>query len=221
MRPLSERFELREETFSHGGFTAKVLLPSAADQLIDEAEFEADERLPYWAELWPSARALARDLIDEPPPAGRTIELGCGLALPSLVLSWRGIDVLATDYYADALEFARLNAARNAIAPPATRLLDWRRPEPSIGRFDLLLAADVLYERRNADSLAAVLSRLTSPGGTFRLADPGRRYREDFDALMLSTGWSVTRERVLREASYADERELVSRISITDFLRTG
>lgn len=221
MRSLADRFKLREEIFGHRGFTAAMLLPESADQLIDEAEFDADERLPYWAELWPSARALARDLLDAPPTADRALELGCGLALPSLALSWRGANVVATDYYDVALEFVRLNAERNAIAAPETRALDWREPDPSTGKFDLVLAADVLYERRNAGSLAAVLRRITSPGGTFRLADPGRRYRADFDALMAASGWSVAREHVVEEVGEIGARTVTSRIRITDFAMPG
>src|SRR5215212_8181671 len=61
---LRAEFDTREERFEHGTFRVDVLLPRAADALIDEAEFEADERLPYWADLWPAARGLTRHLLD-------------------------------------------------------------------------------------------------------------------------------------------------------------
>src|SRR5690606_6274286 len=113
---------------------------------IDVSDFNRDERLPYWAELWPSARALAQELLDGPLPRGRVLELGCGIALPSLALRWRGVEVVASDYYAEALDFARENARRNRLTEPETLLLDWRTPPPDLIPFDLVIAADVLYE---------------------------------------------------------------------------
>ncbi len=66
---LRARFEVREERFEHGEWAVELILPRAADELIDESEFADDERLPYWAELWPSARGLARHLLDAPADA--------------------------------------------------------------------------------------------------------------------------------------------------------
>ena len=112
---LRARFDVREEAFAHGGWAVELILPRAADALIDEGDYGADERLPYWAELWPSARGLARHLVEDGRdwPGVRVLELGCGVALPSLALHARGADVLATDWYDDALRFARANAARS------------------------------------------------------------------------------------------------------------
>ena len=193
---LRRRFEVRAEAFVHGGLSLDVLLPRAADELIDEGEFEADERLPYWADLWPSARALARRLLDGPVPEGRVLELGCGVALPSLALLSRGVDALATDYYADALLFARANAERNGLGELRTALLDWRDVPREPGAFDRVIAADVLYEMRNAEYLALVLPRLVAPGGTVLIADPGRVYRSAFVEGMEGAGWAVEEERV-------------------------
>lgn len=197
---LRRRFATREEAFEAGGFRVSVLLPRAADELIDEAAFDEDERLPYWADLWPSARALARHLLALPDAPPRAIELGCGVALPSLALRSRGTDVLATDYYADALRFAEANAARNGLGPLRTAELDWRWP-PEGARWPLVLAADVLYERRNADALAALLPRLVAPAGRVLLADPGRVYAGVFRDAMLRAGWSVTLVETREEVS--------------------
>ncbi|HEV2131729.1 MAG TPA: hypothetical protein VGR27_11530, partial [Longimicrobiaceae bacterium] len=90
---LQRRFEVRVERFEHGAVALEILLPHAADELIDEEDFDRDERLPYWAELWPSARALARYLLEREVPAGRVLELGAGVALPSLALHARGAEV--------------------------------------------------------------------------------------------------------------------------------
>ncbi|HEX2190519.1 MAG TPA: methyltransferase domain-containing protein [Longimicrobiaceae bacterium] len=197
---LRRRFAVRTERFAHGAFEAEVILPEAADELIDEAAFDADERLPYWADLWPSARALARWLLDGPAPRGAVLELGCGVALPSLALLARAAEVLATDWYADALAFARANAERNGLPPLRTALLDWRAVPAELGRFGTVVAADVLYEARNAEDLALALPGLVAPGGTAVVADPGPVYRADFVERMAGRGWSVGEER-LREPS--------------------
>lgn len=200
---LRARFAVRTETFEHDALSLEILLPDAAEELIDEAEFDVDERLPYWADLWPSARALARLLLDGPAPAGRVLELGSGVALPSLVLRSRGADVLATDWYADALLFARANAERNGLPALRTAELDWREVPGELGRFETVLAADVLYEMRNAESLALALTRLVAPGGAAVVADPGRVYRSEFVSRMAWRGWTVGEERVREPTGYA------------------
>lgn len=200
-RELRRRYEVRTERFSHADLEVEMLLPRSADALIDHSEFEADERLPYWAELWPAARALTRFLLDAPPPRGPVLELGCGVALPSLALRARGVRVLATDYYEEALDFARANAERNGFAPPDLTPLDWRHPPPELGRFPLVVAADVLYERRNADALAALLPRVVASAGSALLADPGRVYAGEFERVMERQGWTTEVLAVLREAA--------------------
>lgn len=209
---LRARFDVREERFEHAGWSVELILPRAADELIDETEFAGDERLPYWAELWPSGRALARHLLEEEEVRGyggtrvrgwagvRVLELGSGVALPSLALASLGAAVLATDWYDDALRFARANADRNGLPPLRTELLDWRQPRGGWG-YDLVIAADVLYEQRNGPILASLLPRVTAPGGTVLIADPGRVYANDFLRLARETGWEVEQVAIRPEPS--------------------
>jgi len=188
---LERRFGLRTELFEHSDFRVEIVVPASPEDLLDEVEFDSDERLPYWAELWPSARALARHLLDEPHLAGPAIELGCGVGLPSLALRHRGIETLATDYYPDALRFTRVNAGRNGIPEPTALLLDWRYPPQDLGTFPLVVAADVLYESRNVNPLADLLLRLGADGGCAILADPGRLHFPRFLNRLASEGWKA------------------------------
>jgi predicted nicotinamide N-methyase len=166
-----------------GGVELSLLRPESPEGLIDEEAFTRDEFLPYWAELWPASRALAAAL---PPVAGLdVVELGCGLGLPSLVAAAGGAQVTATDWAADAVDLLRRNAARNELRLTVERR-DWR--DRWRGRFDLALAADVLYERRNVEPLVDRL-RALAPSALVGLA--GRPYETAFlDA------WPGTREEV-------------------------
>jgi predicted nicotinamide N-methyase len=153
--------------------TLSLLRPVAPDALIDEAAFARDEFLPYWAELWPAARALA-DALPDDLGGVRVVELGCGLGVPSLVAAARGARTTATDWAEDAVELLRVNAARNGLEL-RVEARDWREPWPE--RFDLALAADVLYERRNVAPLVEQL-RTLAPEALVGLA--GRPYEAAF-----------------------------------------
>jgi predicted nicotinamide N-methyase len=156
----------------------EILRPPSADELIDEAAFDEEEFLPYWAELWPSGLALARHVSRRELGGLKVLELGCGLGLPSLAASARGAGVLATDWAEDAIELLRRNAERNGVFLRVARVR-WSEPEPLLraAPWDLVLGADLLYEARNADQLAELLPQL---GGEVVLAEPGRPYAKKF-----------------------------------------
>jgi predicted nicotinamide N-methyase len=149
-----------------------LLRPPSADDLIDEEAFDADEFMPYWAELWPSGVALARVVAEQDLAGARVLELGAGLGLPSLAAAMRGAQVLATDWAEEAVALLRENAAANGIALRAERVR-WDDPGPLLADapWDVVLGADLLYEDRNATLLLELLPRL---GGDILLADPGR-----------------------------------------------
>jgi predicted nicotinamide N-methyase len=155
-----------------------LLRPPSADDLIDEAAFDEDEFLPYWAELWPSGVALARVVAGLELYGKRVLELGAGLGLPSLAAALRGGDVLAIDWAEDAVALLRDNAARNGISLRA-ECVRWDEPGPLLEEapWDLVLGADVLYEQRNAERLLELLPRL---GGDLLLAEPGRPFAASF-----------------------------------------
>jgi predicted nicotinamide N-methyase len=165
-----------------------LLRPDVPEALIDEDAFADDEFLPYWAELWPAALALAEAL---PEVRGlRVVELGCGLGVTSLVAAARGADVVATDWAEDAVALLRRNAERNGLALRA-EVWDWRERRDE--RFDLALAADVLYEQRNVEPVLARLREL-APVALVGLA--GRPYEQEF--LRLAAPVEEVAPRVVR-----------------------
>ena len=180
--------ELIEDVVEVAGRRLVLRRPPDPEALLDERAFEHEEFLPYWAELWPSGLALAERVAALPLPGRRILELGCGLGLPSLIAAAGGADVLATDWAPDAVALLRENAACNEIGLHAETVA-WEQPEPLVAGspWHLVLAADVLYERRNADRLLELLPLL---GPEVLVADPSRPHTERFlDAAR--AGWNI------------------------------
>jgi predicted nicotinamide N-methyase len=128
--------------------------------------------------LWRSGVALAREL-DGPALQGlRVIELGCGLAVPSLAAARAGASVLATDASAEALALVERNARANDLRME-TALADWAEPDELVRRapFDLVLAADVFYKSESVALLLSLLPRLAPEAW---LAVPDRPAAEEF-----------------------------------------
>ncbi len=157
------------------GGEIELARPRDAEALLSEESFEHEEFLPYWAELWSSAVALAHDLSLRSLRGKRTLELGCGLGLPSIAAARSGARVLATDWSADAVLATAANAARNGVRVE-TLECSWAAPEPIVerGPWDLVLASDVLYERRNTGLLLRLLPRLVDERGLVLISDPQR-----------------------------------------------
>ena len=201
--------DLVEESVPLRGADLRVLRPRDAEALLDEHAFEHEEYLPYWAELWPSGVALARRVVVRSLRGARVLELGCGLGLPSLAAALAGGRVLATDWSPQAIELLEDNAERNGAALE-TAIVDWTSPEAIVERapWDLVLAADVLYERRNVAPLLDLLTQLLGERRELWLADPGRAPAEDLLA-GLAEGWNrrdeadgrVTVHRLVRAAA--------------------
>ena len=152
---------------------------------------------PYWAHLWSGALVLAAAV---PSGARSVLELGCGLGLPGLVAARRGARVTFVDREPVALAFVRASAAANAIR--AVDLVAADVLTPAIrGRFDLVLAAELLYDRQAFGRLAGAIARHLAPGGRALLADAGRidtaAFYEELDAAGLR--WRSTAHHVREE----------------------
>jgi predicted nicotinamide N-methyase len=156
----------------------RLLQPRESAELPDEGAVEWAPIAPYWSVLWRSGITLAQELDGEPLDGLRVVELGCGLGPPSIVAARAGAAVLATDSCAEALELLARNARDNGVRLE-TMVVDWEDPEELVERapFDLVLAADVLYERASIGPLLSLLPRLAPE---VRLADPGRPAADEF-----------------------------------------
>lgn len=180
--------------------TFLVSRPERSDKLLDHPEvLEAnarDDYMPYWAELWPAARMLAKVLVKEPLPQEATaLELGCGLGLSGIVALSRGLEVIFSDYDATALKFAEDNARLNGFTRFRTLQLDWRQP-PADLRVDLVLGSDLIYEVRNVAPVVACIAHVLRPGGRALVTDQDRIPAADFRAALDAAGLSFTTQVV-------------------------
>jgi len=171
---LTRRFRTSVEDATVDEHTFSILKPANPDDLIREEDFVKDERLPYWADVWPSSIILAGKLLELDGHGRTALELGCGVGLSTLAATSAGFDVLSTDYYEDALDVTRANVFRNLGKLARTRLVDWRHLPLDLGTFDLIFASDVLYEQEYAKLLPILFRGLLSKDGIALIADPGR-----------------------------------------------
>jgi predicted nicotinamide N-methyase len=191
--PAGAASDVVEETVPVGGRALRLLRPRDGDAVLDEllAEDDPDEdRLPFWAELWPSGTALAQAVAARPLAGRRVLELGCGLGLVGVTAALAGADVLVVDRSPEAIAFAALNAERNGVTLQRA-VCAFDQPERLLAGapWDLVLAADVLYEQRNVPVLLWLLPRLVGQDGEVWLADPGRPMLARFLAGAEATGW--------------------------------
>jgi len=157
---------------------------------------------PYWAYLWAGAVALAEAV---PRAAGRVVEVGCGLGLPGVVAAMRGAQVTMVDRVPAALAFARASAVENGHGDVALVAADLTQGALR-GRFDLVLAAEILYERAAFGAVASALAGLVAPGGRVLLADGGRIDTRAFYDGLDTAGFACT----VRDVRRREEGALVT-----------
>lgn len=193
--PFSYKLKITQEKIGKTELTLECLedLNHTIDTLFEYLERSGQPQLletlcPYFGVIWPSGRALAEHMSSLGPEllrGARILEVGCGLALPSLVTSKLGADVTATDFHPEVSRFLERNIALNQIESLRYLKLDWTRDlAPAQPGYDWVIGSDVLYERQHSEQVAQVVARQVAPGGTILIADPGRPYLQNFaDAL--------------------------------------
>jgi predicted nicotinamide N-methyase len=217
VRALENGFVTASVDIDIGGESVSILKPRNSDDLISEADYVRDERLPYWADVWPSSLILAKRLAGDAGRGRSLLELGCGLGIVTIAAMRAGFEVTATDYYEDALRFARANAWRNLRREPATRMIDWRAWPDDVPTFDVIVAADVLYEMAYAELVADALAAALAAHGTAIIADPGRIAVDQFLGACESRGLS----RITRDVQPFVEGTIRQSITLFSIRRSG
>jgi predicted nicotinamide N-methyase len=201
---LSRKYSLQRDDLTIAGQQFSLFSVKNTDELLDQLAAKdpgdpelVDERLPYWAEIWPSALALSQFLLENPqePGTGEALEIGCGLGLVSMAAAVAGIRVLLTDYQPDALRMSEMNWLMNMGTSPDMALMDWRKPDLNM-RFNLILASDVTYEKRFFWPLVDLFQQLLRPQGRVILSEPNRTIARDFFDLLDRDNFKYERKTV-------------------------
>jgi len=182
--PLNAILDRQVERVVIDRFEFQIERPADSYLLLDDPvvveAHERDEYMPYWADLWPAARMLAKAVAKEDwsqySKTGEkleALELGCGLGVPGLTALACGLRVIFSDYDLTAVRFAATNARQNRLYNFKTLPLDWRTP-PSDLRVPVILGADLTYETRNIDPLVKLIRQVLLPGGLCLLTDQDR-----------------------------------------------
>ncbi len=185
------------------GILIKILQITNVDDLYDQLiakgenhEDVQDERIPYWAELWPAAIGLSKYLIefDIIKNVKSVIEIGCGLGLPGIVAGKLGALVTFTDYLEEALIFTKKNWTLNEDLKRQAHFesMDWRFPKPHLAA-DLVLASDICYEKRFFEHLPNAFRTLCNSGGSIIVSDPSREVAQDFFQNIIKEGFQVNK----------------------------
>lgn len=178
--------------------TVWVTRPSDIDVLLDQIATDPEQNLPYWAEIWPSGVALAGAILEHPERIRdrRVLELGCGVGITAAIATEQGAHLTVTDYAPEAVLLARITTlAHTGREPDEARQVNWRSSSiaelHANGTYEVILAADLLYERRDIEPLLAAVDLLLDPDGALWLAEPGRKPAAVFLQALEARGWSL------------------------------
>ncbi len=158
----------------------------------DDHEDVRDEKIPYWADLWPSAIALSNFIVRNKlvQSGSKVLELGCGIGLPGIVAGKMGAQVVFTDYIQEALDLAKVNWSRNNNLDAEFVLMDWRNPLQEV-RADIILASDIAYEKKSFEHLLRAFRILLHSTGKMFVSEPNRAFSQSFFKEMEDHGFKV------------------------------
>lgn len=150
---------------------------------------------PLFGLVWPSARILAAAMQTQDIAGKRILEIGCGLALAGLVLHRRRGDVTVSDCHPLTESFLRENLALNDLPPLPYLTGNWGRDNPGLGRFDLIVGSDLLYDREQPDILSRFIDSHANPKVEVIILDPDRGNRPAFRRRMQALGYDYSETR--------------------------
>lgn len=200
--PSCEPYQLKFETVTGCGNELHLRTLLDRQQYHDplgEAESEgiSSAAWPIFGMLWPSGRVLAQVMLTFEIAGKRILELGCGLALPSLVVHRRGGDITASDCHPLAASFLLENLSLNQLPAMKYQAGNWSRTNPLLGSFDLIIGSDVLYDREQPEALSEFIDLHSGHDVEVLIMDPDRGNRSVFNRRMRSLGFTHTETPVV------------------------
>jgi predicted nicotinamide N-methyase len=161
---------------------------------------------PLFGVLWPSSMVLAHFMADFDTESKRILEVGCGIALSSLLLNKRSADITATDYHPEVSTFLKRNVLLNGDAPIDFERVDWADQSDDLGLFDLIIGSDLLYEDGHSALLANFLQNHAHPKCEVIIVDPGRGRKNKLMQRMEAFGFTSSQQKAEYSEDYLDEK---------------
>jgi predicted nicotinamide N-methyase len=173
-------YRTKIETITIGGLAYRIRSLLDLGQFSDPeglatARGISEETWSHFGQVWPAALVLAETMHAMPLSGQRVLEVGCGLAIPGMVTHRRHIDVTVCDRHPLGAAFLRANLALNRLPPLRFHDTCWTEIDPALGRFDIIIGSDVLYENSHPGHLARFIERHATDAVTIVIVDPGRR----------------------------------------------
>lgn len=147
---------------------------------------------PIFGVLWPSSLVLAHTMSRYDFAGKRILEVGCGMALSSLLLNKRQADITATDYHPEVGTFLQRNTQLNQDADIAYQQVDWSDPVDTLGHFDVIIGSDLLYEDSHIELLSSFIERHANPACEVIMVDPGRGRKAKLTKRMIAYGYDAS-----------------------------
>ncbi|MGC1508029.1 methyltransferase domain-containing protein [Ketobacter sp. MCCC 1A13808] len=145
--------------------------------------------------LWQSSQVLADQMADFEIEGKRILEVGCGLGLSSLLLNSRKADISATDYHPEAGGFLAENVRLNSGDKIPFLRTGWADLQDGLGTFDVIIGADLLYEKQHVELLSEFIHRHANPQCEVILVDPGRGHHAPFSKKMVRLGYTHSQSK--------------------------
>ncbi len=150
---------------------------------------------PIFGVVWPSGLVLAHYIKDYETGSKRILEVGCGMALSSLLLNKQSADITATDYHPEVNNFLKRNVLLNGDDAIAFEQVDWTNKDDDLGLFDLIIGSDLLYEDEHTELLVSFLADHANPTCEVIIVDPGRGRKNSLSAKMTALGFTATQQK--------------------------
>jgi predicted nicotinamide N-methyase len=151
---------------------------------------------PLFGLLWPSGHVLAGAMVLFEIEGKRILEIGCGLALASIVLHRRGGNITASDIHPLAAVFLTENLLLNNLPALKYQVGNWSESNSALGKFDLIIGSDVLYDREQPERLSQFVSAHSAQRVQVLIVDPNRGNQSSFSKKMLLLGYSHSPHRI-------------------------
>ena len=190
-----QHYQVRHQSVSINNFVYPIRTLQDRQQFHDQDDQAAaigisSATWSLFGVVWPSSRVLARHVSGINLQGKTVLEIGCGIALSSIVLHRMGVDITASDYHPLAREFLDQNVLDNLLPPIKFQTGNWEIANPLLAKFDLIIGSDVLYEPAHAGQVSDFIERHCLPTAEVIIVDPDRGNRARFTKAMLALGYS-------------------------------